>query len=377
MTDPDRTFLTRGLRVPDRVTMHLLGDDTPDPALDGLIVTPMPCLAGDPIALGAALRRGATPCYLRARRGSSAESLGAAAFTELGLPALVLDLARWGRTDPRDGVRVACREARLRGAGLVAGPVEALGDQVGSVVAELCATGWPVVLHGRRSWDPRWSPDVPLVVDAPPVAATDMAELWNSLLAGEVDPDMDVTASTHALNMDPGQVRRAANATWWQAAHAERRIGAEELRVGIRSQNAAGLEQLARRVDPQAGWDDQVLPPAQLSMLRELGLRARHRDQVLDGWQMRGTGRGTGIAALFTGPPGTGKTLSAEVLAHDLGFDLYTVDIATVVDKYVGETEKNLERIFSEAEQVNGVLFFDEADALTARGLKVTHTPEE
>jgi SpoVK/Ycf46/Vps4 family AAA+-type ATPase len=92
--------------------------------------------------------------------------------------------------------------------------------------------------------------------------------------------------------------------------------------------------------------------------------RARFRDRVLDDWNMRGTGRGTGIAALFTGPPGTGKTLAAEVLAHDLGFDLYTVDIATVVDKYIGETEKNLERIFSEAEQVNGVLFFDEADAL-------------
>ena len=101
-------------------------------------------------------------------------------------------------------------------------------------------------------------------------------------------------------------------------------------------------------------------------------MRARRRDLVLDEWGMRpGGGRGRGITVLFAGDSGTGKTMSAEVLAGDLGLDLYTVNLATVVDKYVGETEKNLERIFTEADGVNAVLLFDEADALFGKRSEV------
>ena len=88
-------------------------------------------------------------------------------------------------------------------------------------------------------------------------------------------------------------------------------------------------------------------------------------------WRMRpGGGRGTGITALFAGDSGTGKTMCAEVIAADLGLDLYVVDLSTVVDKYIGETEKNLERIFAEADNVNGVLLFDEADALFGQAVR-------
>src|SRR5919199_6224849 len=106
--------------------------------------------------------------------------------------------------------------------------------------------------------------------------------------------------------------------------------------------------------------------------LRELAARARHRERVLTDWGMRpGGGRGRGITALFAGDSGTGKTMSAEVVAGSLGLDLYTVNLATVVDKYVGETEKNLERIFGEAAGVNGVLLFDEADAIFGKRSEV------
>ncbi len=119
-------------------------------------------------------------------------------------------------------------------------------------------------------------------------------------------------------------------------------------------------------------WADLVLAPGVRRALEELTARARHRDQVLVDWQMRkGGGRGRGVTALFAGDSGTGKTMSAEVIAADLGLDLYTVNLATVVDKYVGETEKNLERIFSEAGGVNAVLFFDEADAIFGKRSEV------
>jgi len=107
--------------------------------------------------------------------------------------------------------------------------------------------------------------------------------------------------------------------------------------------------------------------------IRDRLTRARYREQVLDVWQMGGpSARRRGLTALFAGPSGTGKTMAAEVLAGELGLDLYTVDLATVVDKYVGETEKNLDRIFAEAERINGVILFDEADALFGKRSEVS-----
>ena len=165
---------------------------------------------------------------------------------------------------------------------------------------------------------------------------------------------------------------RAVEAARLQARLAGAAVSLEHLRAGARAQNGAGLERLARRIQPTVGWEDLVLAPATAEALRELAGRARRRELVLDSWRMRpGGGRGRGITVLFAGDSGTGKTMSAEVVAGDLGLDLYTVNLATVVDKYVGETEKNLERIFAEADGVNAVLLFDEADALFGKRSEV------
>jgi winged helix domain-containing protein/ATPase family protein associated with various cellular activities (AAA) len=120
-----------------------------------------------------------------------------------------------------------------------------------------------------------------------------------------------------------------------------------------------------RRVEPGVGWDDLVLPDEPAGTLRELVDRVRNRDRVLGVWGLRvGGGRGRGVTALFAGESGTGKTLAAEVVARELGLDLYVAELSALVDKYVGETEKNLERLFEQAERVNAVLLFDEADAI-------------
>ncbi|MGH2692775.1 MAG: ATP-binding protein, partial [Actinomycetota bacterium] len=140
---------------------------------------------------------------------------------------------------------------------------------------------------------------------------------------------------------------------------------ATHLFATARALSGQTLASLARRVEPVFSWDDLVLPADVIEQLRELTTRARHRDLVLNDWGLAaGSSKGRGVTALFTGESGTGKTISAEVLAADLGLDLYVIDLSTVVDKYVGETEKNLERIFVEAERLNGVLLFDEADAI-------------
>ncbi|MFJ4176877.1 ATP-binding protein, partial [Streptomyces sp. NPDC089733] len=190
--------------------------------------------------------------------------------------------------------------------------------------------------------------------------------------AGSPSADEELIEATASYRLDSEQVRKASVVASRLAVLAEHPVDVRDLRTAVRAQNGAGLERLARRIEPAVGWDDLVLPAATRRELSELALRARHREQVLGQWRMRpGGGRGRGIIALFAGESGTGKTMSAEVVASELGMELYVVDLSTVVDKYIGETEKNLERIFVEASDVNGILLFDEADAIFGKRSQV------
>ena len=130
--------------------------------------------------------------------------------------------------------------------------------------------------------------------------------------------------------------------------------------------------QAAVELEPRYGWDDIVLPEDSLAQLREIAQRVAGRERVLDEWGFGAKlSRGTGVNALFMGPSGTGKTMAAEILARELGLDLYRIDLAGVVSKWIGETEKNLDRIFAAAEGANAILLFDEADALFGKRSEV------
>jgi hypothetical protein len=133
-----------------------------------------------------------------------------------------------------------------------------------------------------------------------------------------------------------------------------------------------GLEALAQRIRPVAGWDDLVLPAAEKALLAEVAVHVRQRRKVHQDWGFAArTSRGLGITALFAGVSGTGKTMAAEVLARELELDLYRIDLASVVSKYIGETEKNLKRVFDAAEAGGAILLFDEADALFGKRSEV------
>jgi SpoVK/Ycf46/Vps4 family AAA+-type ATPase len=145
-----------------------------------------------------------------------------------------------------------------------------------------------------------------------------------------------------------------------------------ELSAAARAQSGRDLAGLAERVHPKATWTDLVAPPDTIAALREICARVAGRERVLRRWGFdEKLSRGTGVTALLTGPPGTGKTMAAEVVAGELGLDLYRVDLAGVVSKYIGETEKNIERIFSAARRSNAILLFDEADALLGKRSEV------
>ncbi len=369
LEDPDRPLLSRALRVPDRVTAHLLGEDAPDAGLTGLLVEADAYASTLSTQLAHALGAGVALIHLKERLAGSGVATAVAALAEAGVAAVTLDLTRFAATaDPYAAARLAVREALLRGAGLVAGPVEHLAEAHPDLIRWLTGAGVPLLFVGQTTWDPQWSVINPLAVDAPMLTTTDRLGLWRRHLAAagpEAAADVDPAALAGHLALGPTQIRRAVDAARTTAQLRDGRITPDDLRRGVRAQNAAGLERLARRIEPEVSWDDLVVTPNVRRALTDLAARARHRDRVLAEWRMRrGGGRGRGVTALFAGDSGTGKTLSAEVIAADLGLDLYTVNLATVVDKYIGETEKNLERIFAEAGGVNAVLFFDEADAI-------------
>ncbi|MFC9030367.1 ATP-binding protein [Streptomyces arboris] len=392
--DAERPLLSRTLRVPDRVTAHLLGDDEPDGRLRGLVRVPAPDGTRDDDRpevhrIAAALATGSGLVHLL-DRGGDPSGLAVEALTAAGRRPLVVDIAALAAAGDRAAelVRTLAAEARLAHGGIVLGPLEALAPERpegARLLASLCTavSGTPLIAYGKKNWDPLWTRDSPVPVAVLPPGPVGAARRWRQALAEAARavglPDTQAAAdddrlieATASYRLDSDQLRKAATVASRLAVLEQRPVHPDDLRTAVRAQNGAGLERLARRIEPAVGWDDLVLPPGTRTQLTELALRARHREQVLGQWGMRpGGGRGRGVIALFAGESGTGKTMSAEVVARELGMELYVVDLSTVVDKYIGETEKNLERIFVEASDVNGILLFDEADAIFGKRSQV------
>jgi SpoVK/Ycf46/Vps4 family AAA+-type ATPase len=199
-------------------------------------------------------------------------------------------------------------------------------------------------------------------VDLNKPSATEQRRLWGEALgaaAARCNGELDALAGHFKLSA--GTIL----ATGSLLAGGEDPVPGKTLWGACRSLARPQLEDLAQRIVSSAGWDDLVLPESQKTMLRLMVSQVRHRLKVCESWGFSAKGqRGLGIAALFAGESGTGKTLAAEVLAHELSLDLYRIDLSAVVSKYIGETEKNLRRIFDVAEEGGAVLLFDEADAL-------------
>ncbi len=369
--EKDRPLLTRPLRVPDRVISHLLGDERPDPSIAPYLECPQPVKSAGVDLVHRALASGAGLVYVREAPGAAGLSLGTSGLAQAGVVATGLDLSLVAPgEDLEELIETAVREARLAGGGLVAGPVDLLTEGRVEAIRQLSAATCPVVLTGSRSWDPVWSTRVPLVVDPPLPTYEDRESLWSASLNGNGPQGADLARATVQFRLTPEQVHRAATFALQRSAAAGAGITVEDVQAGARAQNAGALERLTRRIEPQAKWEDLVLPADTLTQLRELTDRARLSDQVLERWK-GGSSKGRGVSALFAGDSGTGKTMSAEIVARALGLDLYVIDLSTVIDKYIGETEKNLERIFVEADRVNAVLLFDEADAIFGKRSEV------
>jgi ATPase family associated with various cellular activities (AAA) len=173
------------------------------------------------------------------------------------------------------------------------------------------------------------------------------------------------------FSLPPAAIHAAAVEALAESAATDADELARRLWDACRQQARPRLDDLAQRITTRHGWDDIVLPERQLEMLHEVTAHVAQRRQVYELWGFGAEVRGTGTSVIFAGGSGTGKTLAAEILANELRLDLYRVDLSGVVSKYIGETEKNLRRIFSAAEYGGAILLFDEADALFGKRSEV------
>ena len=209
-------------------------------------------------------------------------------------------------------------------------------------------------------------------IGKPPLA--EQRAIWHNALEARVTGlNREVDTLVSQFSFGENAIRSAAgealagstSANAEDTVHANTASLTDRLWDACRAQARPRLEGLAQQIEPAAGWDDLVLPTRQKDILRQIAVHVRQRTKVYQNWGFAAKGsRGLGISALFAGPSGTGKTMAAEVLAHDLRLDLYRIDLSQVVSKYIGETEKNLRRVFDAAEEGEAVLLFDEADAL-------------
>jgi len=235
----------------------------------------------------------------------------------------------------------------------------------GRAAARFLALSSGLFLLGTREAWPELMPTASVVDVARPTPAEQRAT-WLAALGVQPEPVADRLAGQ--FDFDAATIRTIART----AAGSTPEEQLPRLWDACAATCRPRMDALAQRIESLVSWDDLVLPEAELNLLRQIADQVRHRAVVYHDWGFADRlNRGLGITALFAGPSGTGKTMAAEVLANDLRLSLYRIDLSAVVSKYIGETEKNLRRVFQAAEQGAAVLFFDEADALFGKRSEV------
>ncbi|MBD2357563.1 ATP-binding protein [Tolypothrix sp. FACHB-123] len=212
-------------------------------------------------------------------------------------------------------------------------------------------------------------------IDVAKPTANEQVTAWKSLLTEVADNTSQLLAGQFNLNsVTIEQIsRQVVNETTDNSAIQNPKSKIQnQIWDACLSITRPQLDNLAQRIDVKATWDDIVLPKEEINLLHQIADQVRSRHQVYEDWGFhQRMNRGMGISALFAGESGVGKTMGAEVIAHDLSLHLYRIDLSSVVSKYIGETEKNLRRLFDAAEDGGAILFFDEADALFGKRSEV------
>jgi len=385
----DTPLLSRPIRVNEQVTDLLLGGDVLDSGLaqfchfvelDRVSDTPeihaglneLVELANTAGATGRPLR-----LYFHGEAGTGRKTTAAQLAARLGKPLLVMSVPDAVRAD-KDFGTIGCAVSRAA----ILSDALLYVTGVGSTQADSGAGSWerlwndldaipqPLILSGENPWiAPAEGPYGVRVIHFGMPSPSIRQACW----AFHLDKNGIDASAEHAqtvadrFKLRPSQIADAA-----ASVRLSNLAGSGPLLAAARTQSGRMLESLARKIEPRYRWSDIVLPEDSITQLRELCSRARYQNVVLDEWGFdQRLSAGKGINALFAGPSGTGKTMAAEIVASELGYDLYQIDLSGIISKYIGETEKNLNRVFTAAENANAILFFDEADALFGKRSEV------
>jgi SpoVK/Ycf46/Vps4 family AAA+-type ATPase len=259
------------------------------------------------------------------------------------------------------------REARLSAAALVIECDDSSSESHRELLRDwIDRVNGPVAIVSRDRRQLGQRPTASFEVSKP--MPDEQRALWELALRDHEPVLQRVSALTSQFSLSRPEILSAAE----EARADESSLSMRAVWTACRRQTRGRLDDLAQRIESHATFDDLVLPDSQKEILANIVTHVRHRTTVLDAWGFASQGnRGLGISALFAGASGTGKTMSAEVLAGALELDLYRIDLSAVVSKYIGETEKNLRRIFDAADSGGVILLFDEADALFGKRSEV------
>ena len=384
--DDDKGLLRQTIRPAPHIVEYLLGDDHLDRQLTGVAQLLPASPVGAPQRVSADLLHKLIQLSLRTppplfsfsgRYGTgkfeSAQHLAAHAER----PLLRVNCAKLAASDPdlHDSFRQILRDGRLFGAVLFLDQGDSLlvdGQPPAHLLNALLAYPNVVVLASSITWQPASREQRRLIfaVSFPSPGYNGRLAIWQRYFGDETG--LDLTAVANHFRFTPGQIEDAAATAHDLAQWREESPTTADLFAASRAHSNQNLARLATKIQPRYSWSDIVLPADTLGQLHEMFNTVKHRPIVYDKWGFdRKLALGKGLSALFTGESGTGKTMSADIMAGELGLDLYKVDLSTVVSKYIGETEKNLDRIFTEAATSNAILFFDEADAIFGKRSEV------
>jgi SpoVK/Ycf46/Vps4 family AAA+-type ATPase len=366
------TLVQTGMRISERVLHHLTGIEYLDESLRPLLreCNVPAALMPSHEALGervAARLIDSRPKIVMITGGDSRvrRDLAAAACARLGARLYSINGAdTLSDANDRDLLaRLWEREAKLAPVVLMI-ECDSASHQTALSLADAIATD--VILSTREArFQSADSRKTVARIELPGTACIERRDWWARSL-GERARDLNGNMETLAAQFDlgPGDIEAAI-------ASADN-LRPESLWQACRVQARVAVDELAQRIEADTTWDHIVLPPAQIATLRQINAHMRQRLKVYEQWGFGSPGaRGLGISALFAGPSGTGKTMAAEVLANELKLDLFRIDLSQVVSKYIGETEKNLRRVFDAAERGGVILLFDEADALFGKRSEV------
>ncbi len=316
--------------------------------------------------------------------GSGRKTAVAAAAASFGKKAVYIDARRAGlKVDElRKNLRALRRECLLRNAVPIVGDVDEIpsDDKDGGLLlrelADFAMTAEETVFFTTKHASLEMPVNTRIIRTSWPVPdSSTRRTLWDQALhhvQHNLDEEALVTASM-GYKMGAGGIADAVSAAVMVTeSEKKEKMGVDELTEGVRSSVADRLGGLATRVDTKQSWEDLVLAPDTLTQVKSVISRIRHAHQVYVDWGFHSkVAKGIGVSILFSGPPGTGKTMVAGLIAKELGLELYQVDLSKVTSKWVGETEKNLGKIFDATEAGHALLLFDEADSLFAKRTEV------